>query len=357
MKVLSLGTDRGLFDSGSAVRTRILEYGNLFAELHIVVFAKKTLGLKAEQLSPRVWIYPTNSQSRILYFWDAYRLGRKIIRQLSGYKVITAQDPFETGLVAWLLALASGAKFQLQVHTDFLSAHFTQTWLNRVRVCLARFLLPRATGVRVVSGRIAESLKRARIKLKSAPTVLPIWVDVEALRRAPIKVDLRRKYPQFSKIILMLSRLEPEKQVDLAITHLAAWLKQNPHVGLVIVGSGALLNELKKLAKVLGLESQVKFEGWQREVASFYHTADLFLTTSRYEGYGLAIVEALACDLPVVATDVGVALEMGALIVDDLTKLGTIIGKLLGSSVKPNSKLPWPTKEEYLQAYKRALEL
>ena len=78
LKVLMIGSDRKLFEEGSAVVERIKGYGALVEELHIIVFALKSLGFTDKRIAPNVWIYPTNSFSRWLYIYDAASLGKKI---------------------------------------------------------------------------------------------------------------------------------------------------------------------------------------------------------------------------------------------------------------------------------------
>src|SRR5512133_3519194 len=100
MKVIMIGTDRKLFEPGSAVRERMSDYGARLTELHIIVFAGSSLKLKPEQLSDKVWIYPTNSLSKFLYIFDAIRIGKRIVRDrfmTPAELLISAQDPFETG--------------------------------------------------------------------------------------------------------------------------------------------------------------------------------------------------------------------------------------------------------------------
>jgi 1,2-diacylglycerol 3-alpha-glucosyltransferase len=86
---------------------------------------------------------------------------------------------------------------------------------------------------------------------------------------------------------------------------------------LIIVGSGPRLASLRALATKLGISGSVAFESWvdQPTIASYYKTADLFLNTSLFEGYGMTLVEARAAGCPIVSTDVGVARECGARIV------------------------------------------
>jgi len=62
--------------------------------------------------------------------------------------------------------------------------------------------------------------------------------------------------------------------------------------------------------KRLKLEDAVAFAGWQNDLASFYKTADAFIQTSLFEGYGLSLVEAGLSALPVITTPVGIAIEL-----------------------------------------------
>jgi glycosyltransferase involved in cell wall biosynthesis len=72
---------------------------------------------------------------------------------------------------------------------------------------------------------------------------------------------------------------------------------------LMLVGTGAGEVDLRTLAGELGLASQVVFAGFHPDPTSFYQTADLFVLSSDYEGFGNVIVEALACGTSVVSTD------------------------------------------------------
>ena len=105
----------------------------------------------------------------------------------------------------------------------------------------------------------------------------------------------------------MVSRLQKEKDVGLAIDVFKAVSEAKADVALVIVGDGSERKNLEAKVRNFGLEKKVFFEGWQSDILSYYKTADVYLSTSLYEGYGLSLVEALASGLPVVTTDVGIA--------------------------------------------------
>ncbi len=106
----------------------------------------------------------------------------------------------------------------------------------------------------------------------------------------------------------MASRLTKEKNIGMAIKAMKGVIKQYPETGLIIVGDGPEKNKLK--AESRKLKANVVFENWTDDLASFYKTADLFLLTSNYEGYGRTVIEAMVANCPVVMTDVGIAGEI-----------------------------------------------
>ena len=307
MKVLMLSTDTGILVKGSEVEKRMLDYGSLVGELHIIVKSQKPK-VKSQRLD-NVFIYPTNDRFNFLYFFNAYKIGQEVIKSSSHeitQLLITSQDPFETGLVGYLLKRKFGVRLQIQIHTDFLSPYFRQESLkNKVRVILGKWLVERADGIRVVSERIRLSLSSKLQILSSKIFVLPIFVDTEKIKNAPIRTDLHKKYPNYNFIILMASRLTREKNIGLAIGAVKYLIPNYPNVLLLIVGDGPELKTLKLQVTRYGLQDNVVFESWTDDLVSYYKTADLFLLTSNYEGYGRTIVEATTVGLPVLMTDVG----------------------------------------------------
>ncbi len=365
MKLLIVGTDRKLFDPDSAVSLRQIKYGRLVEHSDIIVYAKKSLALAQRKLSPQVSVYPTNSYSKFFYFIDAFFLARKLNRP----NIVSAQDPFESGLAAYLISRYFSVPLHLQLHTDFLSPYFSaDSFLNKIRVVLARFLIKRAAMVRVVSERIKNSIIEAKLKDAQDIFVLPVFVDSEKIRSSLIHVDLHKKYSQFDFIILMASRLSKEKNINLAIEAMLKLVSKYPKAGLIIVGDGPEKNDLELKVRNLKLADNIFFESWSNDLVSYYKTADLFLLTSNYEGYGMTVVEALSSGLPVIMTDVGCAGDVlinnedGLILpVDDLDKLVSSIEKFLSDrdllSVMRNKIAGTrygQTENEYLQNYSKS---
>ena len=372
-----IGTDRNLFKAGSAVRERMTEYGKLFNQLHIIIFSKRFQKFKSEKISQNVWIYPTKSWSRLCYLFGAVRVAKKEFGKFlpETIDVISAQDPFETGIAGWLIARKFRLPLQIQIHTDFLSSYFwKESFLNKVRVIIGKFLIKKADCIRVVSDRIKNSLPQSTTyHLQPSITVLPIFVDIEKIKNTPASFDLRKKYPQFSFIIMMASRLEKEKNINLAIEVMKDLSRNYPKIGMVIIGDGKEKKNLERFVVKYSLQKNIIFEGWRNDLISYYKTTNVFLSTSLYEGYGLTIIEALACGCPVVSSDVGISSEIisegesGFICpvnnkncfirrIQEVMEIPSLKEKLRINSKMLLSEKMTATKEEYLLKYKQAME-
>src|SRR3989338_9516746 len=138
MKVLMLSTDSKIFEKGSAVQARMIEYGALFDELHIVVYTQSDF--VREKIASNVFIYPTNTKTKLFYFWHAYRISKKILNSQKNLQpttynlqptqwIVNSQEAV-TNLVAMLLKWRFGVLFQAQFHTDFASSYFKKESLK-----------------------------------------------------------------------------------------------------------------------------------------------------------------------------------------------------------------------------------
>ncbi|OHB25316.1 MAG: hypothetical protein A2542_01770 [Parcubacteria group bacterium RIFOXYD2_FULL_52_8] len=259
-------------------------------------------------------------------------MGNAVAEQYAkeGGGVVTSPDPFLVGYLAWKIARRYRLPLHLQLHTDIFHPRFrAESWRNRLYFLLAWFLLKRAQGIRVVARGIQEQLTSRWGVPPERIMVLPVFVDTEHLAETQPAFSLQDKYPQLEKIVLVVSRLTPEKRVDLAIKVFAEIRKTFPRAGLVVVGDGPALSTLQLLSTSYHLQDSVIFAGWQNDVLSYYKGVDALLVTSLYEGYGMQIVEALASGCPVVSTDVGVATEAGATVARDEQQLPEVLAKIL----------------------------
>jgi glycosyltransferase involved in cell wall biosynthesis len=133
---------------------------------------------------------------------------------------------------------------------------------------------------------------------------IPNGVDIERFTPLDLvlKKDLRSRLdlPVDAHIAIFVGRLAPEKRVDLLIGIWSSVRETIPQARLLIVGSGPEEAELRQRAN-----GGILFLGSQSDVTPYLQAADLFVLPSAAEGLSLALLEALACGLPVIATSVG----------------------------------------------------
>ncbi len=115
--------------------------------------------------------------------------------------------------------------------------------------------------------------------------------------------------PDDAVIMGAAGRLVAQKAYDVVL-EAAASVTGDPPVHVVIAGAGPEREALEALGHRLGLEGRVHWVGFQDDVAAFLHQLDVFLIPSRYEGFPIALVEALASGLPCIASPVGGVPEM-----------------------------------------------
>lgn len=162
---------------------------------------------------------------------------------------------------------------------------------------LKRFSSRRLAGHVAVGDAVARQVEElARLRRGSIRTIHNAVPDIE-LEAVP------RSFPGLT--IGTIGRLDRQKGFDILLRALA----EIPDAALVIVGDGPEREALRRLAIALKVDDRVRFEGHRRDARRYLTAFDVFVLPSRFEGFPLAIVEAMLAGLPVVATDVGSVAE------------------------------------------------
>lgn len=210
--------------------------------------------------------------------------------------VIHAHWLIPQGLASFICGLALGRKFPALLCTshgsDLLGLR------GPLFSFLKRLILRRASAVTVVS----DSMKEAALELGARKKVL---------HTIPMGIDARHLFLPSTTIkratveLLFVGRLVTSKAADSLIHAMPIILKKHPAAILSIVGDGPDKARLASLVKLAGIEKHVHFLGPLKnsKLPPFYQRAAIFLAPSLSEGFGLTLIEALACECPVIASD------------------------------------------------------
>ena len=203
--------------------------------------------------------------------------------------------------LAWYLA---GKRCRLVLREDNVVRAPTGSWFERLRghamQRLMGLLYPRADQVVALGEAVAATLQERLICKAEHIVIIGNPVTVQAPAPDPggelVQSQLwRRRY------IVAVGRLSPQKGFDVLIESFAK--VKDVDCDLVILGEGELRSDLEAQAKRLGLSDRVHLPGFMKNPHSVMARAQLFVLSSRWEGFGLVIVEAMALGIPVVATD------------------------------------------------------
>ena len=152
----------------------------------------------------------------------------------------------------------------------------------------------KATRVIVLTQRLAEYFPGyLQSRIQAIPNPVPITDENPAVIF---------KHPNVRKIIAV-GRLEEEKGFDLLLRSFAALKDEFTSWSLIILGDGAQKKALAELCSELKINERVFFPGAVKNVAGYLQQSELFVLPSRIEGFPVALCEAMACGLPVIATD------------------------------------------------------
>jgi N-acetyl-alpha-D-glucosaminyl L-malate synthase BshA len=157
---------------------------------------------------------------------------------------------------------------------------------------------------------ISKYLRQATVDTFAVSTPIQViynFIDAEFYRRRPDPSLKRRIVAQGEKIIVHVSTFRPIKRITDCIEILARVLASGVRARLVMCGDGPERADAQALAAKLNVSDDVIFAGQQPQsmIREYLSIADLLLLPSESESFGLVALEAMACEVPVIATRVG----------------------------------------------------
>lgn len=224
--------------------------------------------------------------------------------------VLVATMFYSNLLAIWARDLAGCQTRVVVTEHDTLSRRITEGRRHQREATRWRYLSTllgrvyrRADAIVTVSNGVGDDLAkiaglvRTRITTIYNPVVFP-----ELLSLAAVPLDHPWFVADSPPVLVAVGRLEPQKDFDMLLAAFAAVRAQRP-VRLVILGEGGRRAALERLIKTLGAANDVSLPGWVDNPYAYMAKARLFVLSSRREGLGNVLIEAMACGCPVVSTD------------------------------------------------------
>jgi N-acetyl-alpha-D-glucosaminyl L-malate synthase BshA len=167
------------------------------------------------------------------------------------------------------------------------------------------FCIEQSDGVTAVSESLRADTYR-HLGIASPIEVIPNFLDCTRYAPRPDPALRARLCPpdRYDGLLLHVSNLRPVKRLD-AVVDVFTRVRAQRRVKLVIVGDGPERSRTVQLAAEAGLTDHLEILGEQDDVRALLSSADVFLLPSAQESFGLAALEAMACELPVIASRVG----------------------------------------------------
>jgi N-acetyl-alpha-D-glucosaminyl L-malate synthase BshA len=205
--------------------------------------------------------------------------------------------------VSALLARSMLAPRRLPFITTLHGIDITLVGNDRSYLGITRFSIEQSDGVTSIS-RYLRDRTLAEFDIHRPIEIIPNFVNCDLYQRAENPRLLEQIAPGGEPILMHLSNFRPVKRVTDVIEIFASVREKIP-ARLVMVGDGPDRGAAEWLVRSKGLVEDVHFLGKQDRVHEKLGIADLFLLPSDLESFGLAALEAMACEVPVIASDVG----------------------------------------------------
>ncbi|HVR43579.1 MAG TPA: glycosyltransferase [Thermoanaerobaculia bacterium] len=167
---------------------------------------------------------------------------------------------------------------------------------------------PRATTIAV-----SESVRKAFNEKYSLPPkrIEVVYGGIKAVtyerrnQERSIELKLKLGFPADGRVVVTISPLQAASGVDILLRAMQTVLKTLPEARLLVIGEGPMRQQWTALAKHLGIEAAVKWTGDRDDASALLAGSDLFVHPSREESFPVVLLEAMATELPVLATAVG----------------------------------------------------
>jgi L-malate glycosyltransferase len=283
------------------------ELGKSLAERgHKIHFISYAMPFRLDGFSENIYYHEVEISNYPLFDFPLYTpaLASKIVEvaRFEKLDVIHAHYAIPHAISAYL-AKQILADTDIKIVTTLHGTDITLVGLEPSYLPVMKFSIEQSDAVTAVS-RFLKEKTLTSYQIKKPITVIPNFVDQKKYKRNVDKHLLHQLAPNGEKVLIHISNFRSLKRVA-DVVRIFNLVRQKINSKLLLVGDGPDRSSAEQLARELGIGDDVKFLGKQAEIVPLLSIADLFLIPSQSESFGLSALEAMACEVPVVASSVG----------------------------------------------------
>jgi glycosyltransferase involved in cell wall biosynthesis len=301
-RVLFISRDESLLNPSQQSLDGYTNIADLFDEVHILILRQ---GIQTKtpvlRVADNVWLYTATHQIWWLTPLSGRYLAENQLVFADGFRpdMIVARDPFESAVLALYLGKKYNRPVQVHVLENYTAPEFKLDRTNHWRCFIPRYTLSRARSVRATTRVVFDYLAK-RFAIPDL-ALLPRFNNYESLMKQPSTFDLREKYKPFLFIMLYIGRLGHESAFPKALEGARFGLR-NPHLGLIVLGSGPAQKEFIDRAAMLKVSEQVVFEPQvkDREIIPYLKSANVLLVPDTTPESEEIVLQGAAAGIPLI---------------------------------------------------------
>jgi len=315
------------------------ELGKELAERgHTVHFIASALPTRLTQLSEHVRFHEVEMMSYPLFEHQPYTLAlatkMATVAETENLDLLHVHYAIPHSISAILARESLKPKRRLPVITTLHGTDITLVGADRSYLPITRYGIVQSDGVTSISQYLKEATRE--IFHFDDIEVIPNFVCQTEYQRHPVDALRSELAPHNEPLLVHVSNFRPVKRPVDCVEILARVLKKGIRTRLIMVGDGSERTNAEHRARCLGISDACVFVGKQPKIVDYLSASDVLLLPSEQESFGLAALEAMACELPVIASRVGGLPELiddgvtGFLsAVGDVDKMGADAARLL----------------------------
>lgn len=307
---------------------------------HTVHFISSALPTRLTELSERVRFHEVEMMSYPLFEHQPYTLAlatkMATVAETENLDLLHVHYAIPHSISGILARESLKPKRRLPVITTLHGTDITLVGADRSYLPITRYGIVQSDGVTAISQYLKEATKES-FQFDDI-RVIPNFVCQHDYQRHPVEALRRELAPGGETLLVHVSNFRPVKRPVDCVEILARVLKNHSQARLVMVGDGSERPNAEHRARCLNIADKCSFVGKQPNIVDYLSASDVLLLPSEQESFGLAALEAMACEVPVIASRVGGIPEVvddsetGFLSeVGDVAKMADDAGRLVGN--------------------------